>query len=381
MRAWPFLLVAACSFSPATSAVQAGGDGGTKDASMPDAPHVWMDAPPAANLCFGAQPYYFCLDPLPTQAITLPSTIKTDTDQCIGGTIATLGTNQQVCVYAGTTVTINATNVSGKLPLVIASLGDIAVNGLLDVSSRNRKGPNANSMYCTYTNVNGQASNNGGGGGAGGSFASAGGAGGAGGGGAAGASTGAAGTSVLRGGCHGGDGGDGNQGRGGNGGDGGGAVYLVARGTITVSSTIDASGQLGRGGELGQNGNNAGAGAGGGGSGGMILFHAMRLTVPGGGRLVANGASGGGGGSPGGNGVDGRNPDPTMPSVAPRGGNGNPNGSNGGDGAVGTSTGHDSSTAGDSGGGGGGGGGVGMIKVLAGGVPGPNANISPPAQP
>lgn len=87
---------------------------------------------------------------------------------------------------------------------------------------------------------------------------------------------------TLRGGA---PGGNGNTGRGGGG---GGAVQLSARGRLTVSGFVVATGGAGEGGPAGRSG-------GGGGSGGMILVEGTELVLnPG--SLVVRGGGGGGAG-------------------------------------------------------------------------------------
>ena len=378
MRALATCVLCACSFQT---------NNGTTEMAPPDAP---LDAS-GPTACFGSQGptgFYFCMSPPPTTALTLSGTINDDNDCPMGGFFTMLtGPNEKVCAYAGAGVTIPTNfTAAGKYPIVIASTGDITITGMLDVSTpdggQHGAGHNPPDCYpdnATYgTNAGGGA---GGGGAAGGSFMTAGGAGGTGGGGTNGGTPQAAVTATvttLRGGCQGGIGGDGNNtgGTGGNPGYGGGAVFLVARGTITIASsgTIDASGEKGYHGHRA----NPGGGASGGGSGGMILLDAQTLTV--GGKLLANGGGAGGGADQNADGNDGNDPDATMPQNAAGGGGGHGGGGNGGAGFATMSANMTGRNAGGTGGGGGGGGGAGLIRVLMGGVPAPTNSISPNAQ-
>ena len=119
------VLVAGCSFSEGASSATPPADAPT-DSPQLDAAHVFMDAAPPADMCFGTEPFYFCLNQLPTTPLTYGSNTTIDTDMCSGGILANLGTNQTVCVLSGTTVTVTSTvTVSGKEPLVFASTGAI----------------------------------------------------------------------------------------------------------------------------------------------------------------------------------------------------------------------------------------------------------------
>jgi hypothetical protein len=337
-----------------------------------------IDSPPDAfdPKCFGSGAFYFCLQSLPTGNLTLPDTIDTSDCGSSGGTEGMVGATS-VCVFASGSITIDTTGVSGGSgggePLVIVATGDIELNDSLDASSATNPfdtGPGANYSGCSTTN-NGATAAGGGGAGAGGSFGGKGANGGTGLNGATAGGTAEAAAmtpvTVLRGGCRGGSGAPGT-GQPASGGPGGGAVYLVARGTITVDGLITVSGGGGNG------GNQSKGGGGGGGSGGMVVFHAGQLQINSGARIFANGGGGGGGAGQGTDGLPGD--DATQFGAAAAGGMPNSGGSSaGGNGAFGTTP---PTLVNGGNGGGGGGGGVGVIRVLAGGTI-PAAQASPPA--
>jgi len=294
--------------------------------------------------CFGAAGSFLqvCLPSLPTASLALSGSLNTSTDaRCI----APLGLD--VCVIAATAIDVTGTvNVSGTRPLILlAAAGSIAIpsGATLDVASHRggKLGPGANPPGCGIGAMDATST----GGGAGGSFAGKGGRGG-------GVGGGAAGTpvifSALRGGCTGGrvfQAGDGG---------GGGAVALIAKTTISVKGTINASGA---GGSQGQ----VASGAGGGGAGGAILLDAPSVVIDTTGVLMAQG---GGGGEGGGGSVQGMpGADPTTVGVAAPGGAGTSAGGDGGPGANG-STGGDGMGGGGGSGSGGGGGGIGVIRAF-----------------
>lgn len=367
MRVAILAILAGCSFQ----ARPAGTSGSPDGPALHDAPALdaAIDAPPDAfnPRCFGGGAFAVCLAMTPTGAQSLPGDV--DTSQCTGTgfEIAMMGTTS-VCVFAGDTVDVGDTNVTGSRPLVIAATGDITETGYVDASSASGRGdgPGANDPTCTATNA-GPNSASGGGGGAGGSFGTQGAAGG-GGGGALGGIAGAiaqAPVSRLRGGCRGGSGGAGSATQA-TGGSGGGAVMFVARGTIHIDGTIDASGAGGDG------GNSAKGGAGGGGSGGMIVLHGTVAATTNA-ILFANGGGGGGGAGQQTDGAPGS--DASSYNTPAAGGTSQGGGTSaGGNGAIQTQPPTTPGTSGN--GGGGGGGGVGVIRLL-GGASLQNAHYSP----
>jgi hypothetical protein len=349
-----------CSFSPvsASSAADAGHDGDTvsgdsphSDAIAADGSPVSMDAAGGPD-CLGTALVVECFTTAPNQTITLPTQII-DTDTSPLCTATSSGPN--ACVIAGHTIhvpggaTVTAT---GSRPLVIVAESSITIAGTLDVGSHRMGtiGAAADSSACgsgTAATFGGS-----GGGGAGGTFGGRGGAGGSndGGSGATSAGAGAAPTG-LRGGCPGSDG----AGTSGSAGHGGGVVYVLAKGSITVSGLIDASG------EGGGSGGGGDAGGGGGGSGGMIGLDAPTITVTSTGKIFANGGGGGEGGS---NGAVGSPGGESVNGGAAAGGTGASGGGGGGAGSQGTTLvgGNAANDADPSGaGGGGGGGGAGVI--------------------
>lgn len=370
MRALVLTLLAGCSFSTRLGGDgEARGDGGLDSAI--DAPA--LDA--FDDRCFGGGTFYLCLAALPTGAANLDDSNTLDTTACNASGLAKamIGTTE-VCVLAADTITLSPaqfTGVGGDLPLVLTAVTSIAIDGKLDVSSvTGDPGPGANAAQCDATGTDGTTGANGGGGGAGGSFGTAGNNGGTGNAGSGGVATPAVAKSpVLRGGCPGGTGMPGGT-LAAAGGPGGGALYLVSRGSITVTGTIDASGGGGTGGVL------AKGGGGGGGSGGMIVFHASSLVVSSAARIVANGGGGGGGAGNTVDGDDGFEPDPTTPNQQAAGGLTTTMGrSSGGAGAAGVTGASPGGNGGN--GGGGGGGGLGQIRVLKGGTSFPAGTTSP----
>ncbi|HEU0030537.1 MAG TPA: hypothetical protein VFQ53_07890 [Kofleriaceae bacterium] len=216
------------------------------------------------------------------------------------------GTGPTACLVYVSSVSVGAgatLQAIGDRPLVIASVGSIAVFGTIDASSY-RNGPTgAGANFSTCAPKTLAADDPGGGGGAaGGSFRGQGGDGGTGdsddslppnqG-------TGTPGTAAdpigppefARGGCPGARGGNegtaGGDGRGGSGGSGGGALWLFANDVISVNGIVRATG-------AGGNGGQKQAGGGGGGSGGYIKLVASSINV--GGVISANGGGGGEGG-------------------------------------------------------------------------------------
>jgi len=320
--------------------------------------------------CYGPNNHgQVCLDRAPSAPVTLTGNVNTNVGSLICEATQPSGWAAQgqpaACFVKGTTVTINNVQVTGSRPLVIVSSGDIVVQGILDAASHRTGGGQVSGPGSPFGSCSTGASPDfslgaGAGGGAGGTFMTAGGDGGTGDGGLRGG--GSAGTplvqgpNVLRAGC------DGQQGgrtlaTAGAPGRGGGVVYLLAQGTLSMSSSavINVSGS-------GASGSNASlVGGSGAGSGGMIRLWASSLSLDSAAKLIANG----GGGSSGASGSNnssgaGSDPDPTM-SVDSVAAGGTGGGGKGGDGyAIGTAA---TDGAGGSSGraGGGGGGGAGYI--------------------
>ena len=289
--------------------------------------NVWVTASPCALGCADT--------PAPHCRVMVPSTVAAsemngtadvnlagtmpdptfhfvDTSACsgslAGGTLRVVGDH---CVYAVRSLRVSPGAIlvsTGTRPLIVLAIGDIQVEaggsivasgytyeegeGMPLAPVRGRfltAGPGASAMGAGGTGVT-IGSRDGGGGGGG--FCSNGAAGGngvqsgemtanAGAGGSA-VVPAAIGDRVFRGGA---SGGNGNMGRGGGG---GGAIQLSARGRLTVSGFVVATGGAGEGGPGGRS-------AGGGGSGGMILVEATELMLnPG--SLVVRGGGGGGAG-------------------------------------------------------------------------------------
>ncbi|MBT8495938.1 MAG: hypothetical protein KJO07_23035 [Deltaproteobacteria bacterium] len=259
----------------------------------------------------------------------------------------------------------------GNRPVVIASWSSIAVAGIVSARSSygDGLGAGANTGSCSELGMP-QLGPNGGGGGGGAGFGGPGGDGGSGSDGAAAGATGGAGfsTSILRGGCPGGDGADVGEGAVGTGGAGGGALLLLATTSISISGTIHAGGQAGRGATR----PNGGGGAG---SGGMIGLVAPLVDLTEDVVLASNGGGGGEGGnadsSMGGTGSSGR-----SDGQVAAGGSGLSEAGNGGSGSTGTSAPGTGDTRFYSGGGSGGG--VGFVVVKAQTFEPAGAYISPP---
>lgn len=306
----------------------------------------------------------------PTQPFEVAQNVELDTDAsplCVPGIT-------DLCVVVGTSVKINSggrLHAYGKRPLVIVSLGDVEIDGTIDVSSQlgSPAGAGANPDACRVApsvSTGGAAGSFGGQGGAGGGSATT-----------VGSSPAMPAVTLpqsqLRGGCQGQDGAPVGGKAGGAAGAGGGAVAIIANaGKITVNGMVDASGAGGTGGVAQTPPGNAG----GGGSGGAIVLVAPSIVLTLRAQVWANGGSGGQGANTilsGSNGVSSSAPAQgavTFSAAA---------GENGGAGAVGTTlTGGD---AAGSGSGGAGGGGAGLI-IFFGNVTStaPDGAISPPAQ-
>lgn len=375
-------LLVGCKFAPVGAVVDDATPPGGEPAIDPDAPPPPdtpppPDAPPDAPLpsaaCFGTFAT-ICLPALPAtpRQFNGGQNVIVDTDTSALCALTAEGTTVDACVVAATSVTVDGTLVArGSRPLVVlATEGDVVVNGAgkIDGSSRRGQptGAGANPAGCNPGAMAATA----GGGGFGGSYGGAGGSGGTGGSGNGGVAAGAAQPTVLAGGCRGGDGG----GALGTGGSGGGALLLIATGQISINGTIEASGAGGLGAGLSAS---IVAGGGGGGSGGMIVFDAPQFEFNNG-ALIAQGGGGGEGNTTVLAGDVGDDPNPGQPGAPAAGGSGG----GGGDGGSGA-TGGPADSGGSGGalsGGGGGGGGTGFIIVRATGVVinGPE-RISPPA--
>lgn len=259
--------------------------------------------------------------------------------------------------------------ITGKRPVALWSADELVVSAIVDVSSHDFTGATTigagvdASLCPDVSAIDGTN-----GGGAGGSFGGAGGPGGN-------ATSGGGGTPVpfanaltVRAGCRGGSGGS----FGGTGGDSGGAVYLMARNTIAIDATINASG-------AGAFAAAANLGGGGGGSGGLIGLDAPTVNLFPSATLFAVGGGGGAGGGLSGNpGAKGDDPDccPLAFALQAPPSSGNNLGGAGSDPVFGDAGG----TGIDNAGGGGGGGGAGIIKVFASQFDKGQATIAPPAQ-
>jgi hypothetical protein len=274
------------------------------------------------------------------------------------------GAGPSVCVLVGTDVTIGGLlRATGDHPLAIVATGSILVQAPIDVGSSTAfvsKGAGGGRNCGAGA---GGASAGDGAGGAGGAFGTSG----VGGGSALGALAGApnlpTGIEVFQGGCNGGDGGaPPAKGAPSPGGLGGGAIYLIARDSITLQASIFAGGAGGFGGP-------AEVGGGGGGTGGMIGLDAPSI-VYGSGIIIA---TGGGGGQAGGSSTGDPGGDGISTTAAPGGTNASDVcGGVGGNGGANTAPVKGQSTSTNACGGGGGGGTVGVIYVtgtIMGGTP------------
>ncbi len=332
------------------------------------------DAPPdVPDTCFGSAPQV-CLTALPVASVALVGAIDTTTDpRCA---VYTQANGPDLCVIAGTTITIGDVTATGIRPLVFVAQTQIMVQGVLDLSSHTTGSTMGAGANAACAPADGQTADQGGGGGAGGSFGTSGGDGGDAAGLGASALAPISDTSVLRGGCKGGAGGAGNAvGSGGYGGASGGAVALLTKGKIVTTSTgaVFASGAGGGRGNPMDSTQNRGAG-GGGGSGGMVVFDAPEIMTDG--IVAANGGGGGGGGDccSAFTGADGSTSNYLVPAMGGQN-EGGTHGGPGGAGAAGTSLALAGSSPGVGGGGGGGGGGHGLV-VVRGSVPA-GAQFSP----
>ena len=280
------------------------------------------------------------------------------------------------CMISGTTIAIPAgvvVSASGQRPLLIVAYDTIELDGALDVSSHRTPaeviGASADTGACQAGA--GQDDAAGGTGGAGGSFQFPGGAGGSVGAMPGGQPLSAVSTVTLHGGCKGAPGGNYMATGSGAAGHSGGAVYLMARTSISLGANARLSANGEGGGAAG-----IGGGGGGGGTGGMIVLDAPAIAFDDSAVVLAEGGGGGAGGDLGGNGQAGGD---AMASTAASGGTATAPAGGGGagslasaggagqDGPVGTTT--------STGGGGGGGGASGYVLVF--GTATGNATISP----
>jgi hypothetical protein len=235
------------------------------------------------------------------------------------------GPSVVVVALTGLTIASGSTlRLVGSRPVVLAVVGDVAIQGSIDANaSAATAGAGGNWSCAASAGADGTGnSSTGAGGGGGGGFSTTGGQGGPGGSGSQGASGTARGDAnivPLIGGC--------NGGRGGGCPSaylaaGGGAVQISASGNVTVSGTVSANGAGG------SSGCGSEGGGSGGGSGGAVLIEGHTLNI-GAGTLTANGA---GGGSADGNGGNGSG---TAGTSGSNGGNGGANGGGGGGGGYG----------------------------------------------
>ncbi len=309
------------------------------------------------------------------ESISSDCVVKTDKtapiQDCFASPIAVVaqadGTTVNLIVVASLQVAASATvRVTGAVPLIVVSLGDVTLAGAFDGHSASLNvGPGG----AVGAQSNSAGSGPSGGtaavataavGGSGGTFCGIGGLGG--GQTLAGTSAGAADLRPLKGGSSGGGGSVGS-------GAGGGAIQISAAGTLTIASSgaISVGGQGGPIGGIAANQN-----AGGGGSGGGILLEATDVALAG--TLAANG--GGGGGDYSGTG----GADATANATPAAGGAA---GSSDGAGGTGAAAAASAGSAGTVPGGlnaGGGGGGAGWIRVnTASGAAVLGATVSPAA--
>ncbi|MGE0872132.1 MAG: hypothetical protein AB7P03_26475 [Kofleriaceae bacterium] len=348
------------------------------------------DGPVSIDTCLVGE-FDFCSSSLPVGPaleINTNTVMNTDTDPNCQAYLQAGGPTACLVYAQSLTISQSATlRVIGSRPLVIASGSSITIAGTLDGSSERggATGPNANfASGCAPASVP-QNDQGGAGGGAGGSFRGTGGNGGDGDtdnsfGGDGNSPGGIASTALTtppayaRGGCAGAKGGNesGSAGQGGAGGASGGALWLYARGSISVpvGGVIRATGAGGAGGDVQ-------SGGGGGGSGGYIRLSGAQIAIAG--TVAANGGAAGGGGCRcSGNDIAG-DPGEDGHAAASSAAGGDGADISIGDGGNGSSA---ASILGQSGanaivGGGGGGGGAGFIVLV--GLKSVTGVISPPA--
>jgi len=366
---------------------------------IPDASDV--DCPNPTALMFTPSNFDVCDIPADPQALDITTTTTIDTD---AGTIAGSSWGSFVAQDGGPEVMLVAVrsftlaeaqflDVVGARPLVIVSLQDMTIDGVMlasgnlsDLGASVANGPGVDLTLCgagvgTDGVIDGGAYSGAGGGGFGASgglgaglptpvapigttspkpssdpFVNV----------AGGGENGTATIVPLRGGCPGGLGGGP---RGGAAGGGGGALQLVAAGNLSVGAMgiINVAGGGGRGGGGQGAGMISASGGGGGGSGGAVLLEAgLTINLAAGSVITAAGGGGGGGAYAESAGMDGGNGGTAGPGAGGTGGisaaeNGGAGGAGGGvdPDLVGVDGG--SGTLGGAAGGGGGGGGTGRI--------------------
>jgi hypothetical protein len=303
--------------------------------------------------CYGTGLVKVCplTPPVPDHTISVPTTIDTN----VSGNCTTVsGTNVTgTCVLIAETISVGApVRGIGPRPLILVATKTLTIAAAIDVAShRDSLGAGVSTTVCASG-----PGPEGLGGGAGGTFGGQGGLGGNDDGGTPGPTS--TPPVAVRGGCR-GQGGGGPFGIGGDGGYGGGAVYLIAGEAMSVTGTINASGEGGRGASL--SGVAGGGGGGGGGSGGMIGLDAPVISVMG--QVFANGGGGGGGSSSFENAGSGH--EAQSATAMPEGGTNAAGAGKGGRGAAGTfvvgGAGETRSVV--TTGGGGGGGGAGHVEI------------------
>jgi hypothetical protein len=364
-RAWPVVVSGAllCQcFGSSNSGSEA-----AQDAGAPDVALVEAASPDAATpLPFQLSNVTFAevLSQAPmamAENVTGSCMIKTDPsapeDDCFSSPITVVtqsgGGSVSFVVVASLTLAAGAVvRVTGPVPLVLVSLGDITLNGSIDAHSADL---NLGAGGAAGADSNAVGNGTGGGsagsstapiGGSGGSFCGLGGHGG----GATPSGTPAMsyGNPDIRPLAGGSAGGGGSVGSG----AGGGALEIVAGGTLSLSagSSINAGGEGGPFAGLAADQN-----AGGGGSGGAILLEATTVSMAG--TLAANGGGGGGDYTS----ADGA--DATASAMAAAGGAGGTSGAAGGNGSAGSTASGSAGMAGASLNSGGGGGGAGWIRI------------------
>ena len=220
------------------------------DAAVDGAPPIIDSAPLDGKfppVCEGVY-VNVCVDP-PQIDVMLTQNIDTTNSPLCAAYIATPST-AGACVITGQSITIPSgatVGVTGNRQLILFSTGPITISGTLDAAGHGRtSGPFGDEGPCGAGAKNPTTGQQGGGG-WGGSFGSQGSNGGNG----ASGSGGIAGPTIvattLRGGCRGSDGANNEFGNGGGShGGGGGAVLLIAKSTIMIDGTVDASGGGGR---------------------------------------------------------------------------------------------------------------------------------------
>ena len=321
------LCLAACSYHPGAAGTATGsGDGGFPP--LPDG----ADAP---AVCATWHPHHFdpCMIPAPSTGLDLAGawTFSTDSGELTGpsslpapaGGPLTQTDGTMAYIISIQSLTVEPTGslrVIGGKPLIVASWGDIAIDGSIDAgSTAGQAGAGSSPSECTATGVGtgvNAAPSGGSGGGGGGGFHGTGGTGGTGdnpaccaGGAGGGAITT---PTVVIGGCTGGASGQAGAGDPGamtaisTGGAGGGAIQLTSMTKVTVSGTVTSGGEGGGGAPTG-----SACGGGGGGAGGFVGFDAAMIDLDGA-TIAANGGGGGGSAPFAGTGAPGQDGQPSA---------------------------------------------------------------------